>query len=60
VRLERFAVRRKGGVKAKGMCLRGREGLCYKGAEERNNVAAATATATAAATPAAAAREGCT
>ena len=63
MRLERFAVRRKGGVKAEGVCLRRREGLCYKGAEERNNVATATAaTATAAsATPAAAAaREGCT
>jgi hypothetical protein len=51
VRLERFAVRRKGGVKAEGVCLRRREGLFYKGAEERNNVATATA---------AAAREGCT
>ena len=58
MRLECFAVRRKGGVKAEGVCLRRREGLCYKGAEERNNVATATATATA--TPAAAAREGCT
>ena len=44
-------------MKAEGECLRGREGLCYKGAEERNNVATATATATPAA---AAAREGCT
>ena len=64
MRPERCAVRIKGGVKAEGVCLRRREGLCYKGAEERNNVATATAaTATAAsATPAAAAaaREGCT
>jgi hypothetical protein len=37
-------------VKAEGECLRGREGLCYKGAEERKNVATATvATAAAAA-----------
>jgi hypothetical protein len=44
-------------VKAEGVCLRGREGLCYKGAEERNNVA--TAAAAAATGTAAAARGGC-
>jgi hypothetical protein len=41
-------------VKAEGVCLRRREGLFYNGAEERNNVATATAAT------AAAAREGCT